>query len=177
MMKSLGNLIAIMAASLGVPNIGHAQSIFVEYRCDIDGQIGRMSAEVNIVEKTGPVTKGGAGSVWDVIADGTASLMYGGQLTTPSAQYTFTGYDAFADFTDLVNSARFRVKFDTAGTALMMTVNPFGPGPVQYRCELVSESGRAQPGGSVGSPSGTRPSPNQPIPYGPGAAPWPRPRG
>ncbi|MEM7568771.1 MAG: hypothetical protein AAF337_03150 [Pseudomonadota bacterium] len=161
---------ALFVSALAHPAAAQQDTrVEVEYRCDIEGQEGRLRAELIVLGKAGLV-KGPLGGIVGIIGAGDTSVMYGGELTTPNARYSFTGYDDFADFTDLTTLARFRVRFSAVGQDLLMTVNPFTQGPVQYRCSLVSEQVPGQePPGQQGEPGGTT---NTPRPYGPSAAPW-----
>ena len=70
-----------------------------------------------------------------MIATGSSTIYYQGQLTTPNTRYSFTGENAYADFTDLSSNARFRAQLITEGDHLALIVNPFGEQPQRYFCQ------------------------------------------
>lgn len=61
---------------------------------------------------------------------------YQGQLVSPTGQYSIVGENEYADFTDLYTNQRFRVQMIIQGRELLMVVNPFGPGPTRYYCQM-----------------------------------------
>jgi hypothetical protein len=89
------------------------------YRCDLGG------APAVLVTQVTPVSDGAGGY----------NLQYAGRLDSQSAHYSFVGENAYADFTNLNASERFRVQFVVQGPQLMLIVNPQGPGPTQYMCQ------------------------------------------
>jgi hypothetical protein len=95
------------------------QTTRMVYACDLGGQPAQLVADVT------PVGDGAGGY----------NLQIAGQLVSQTARYSFTGENAYADFTDLIRNERFRVQFVTQGNILILIANPQGPGPTQYRCQ------------------------------------------
>jgi len=106
----------------------------LSYACDIDGQRGQLIAQYEIIGSSG-ITSAPNGDITGVISTGESTIYYQGQLNTPSARYSFTGENAYADFTDLGTYARFRVELITEGDHLALVVNPFGDQPLRYFCQ------------------------------------------
>lgn len=122
---------AIMA--LGAP-AAMAQVSTVQYVCDIGGMQAQLTAQVEVIGGTGRVI-GSDGSITGVIGTGDSNVYYQGQLVSQTASYTFVGENEYADFTDANTYARFRARMQVDGNYLLITVNPFGPEPVQYGCQ------------------------------------------
>jgi len=108
----------------------------LRYTCDLHGAPGVLTAQVELVGNTGFVLgPGPRPDIRGVIGTGDATLLMRGELRSATALYVFTGRGRFADFTDMTSGARFRVRFDQLRDgSLALTANPFGPGPVRYRC-------------------------------------------
>ena len=106
----------------------------LSYTCQIDGQSGQLTADYEIIGSSG-VTTALNGDISGVVATGNSSIYYHGQLSTPGARYSFTGENAYADFTDLITYARFRVQLITEGDHLALIVNPLGNQPLRYLCQ------------------------------------------
>ncbi len=106
----------------------------LSYACDIDGQPGQLIAQYEVIGSSG-ITSAPNGDITGVISTGDSTIYYQGQLTTPSARYSFTGENAYADFTDLSTYARFRVELVSEGDHLALVVNPFGDQPLRYFCQ------------------------------------------
>jgi hypothetical protein len=122
--------------------IGHAQaqvqgqrSTIVNYVCNLDGAPAQLTAEVQAVNQAG-VFMDPSGFFAGSVATGDVTLYYGGTLVSQTARYSFRGENAFADFVELNTNERFRVQFNAQGPLLQMIVNPFGPGPTQYLCQM-----------------------------------------
>ena len=124
MTRTLGyaSLFAALLAACQQPqqpfgNPGRQGSTMIAYECDLGGEPGRLTATV------------------ETISDPTGTTyIYGGELVSRTARYSFTGRDAFADFVDLNGNQRFRVQFISQGDALTLIANPESPGRVQYQC-------------------------------------------
>lgn len=113
-----------------------AQVSAVQYVCDIGGMQAQLTAQVEVVGGTGRVV-GPDGSITGVIGTGDSNVYYQGQLVSQTASYTFTGENEYADFTESNTYERFRARMQVQGNYLVITVNPFGPQPVQYGCQQV----------------------------------------
>ena len=124
----------------------------VNYVCNLEGAQAQLTARVQAVTSAG-VFLDPSGLFAGSISTGDVNLFYEGALTSATARYSFTGTNQFADFVDLIANERFRVQFIAQGTQLLMIVNPHGPGPVRYMCELrgsaAPSAGYAQPGRQV----------------------------
>lgn len=129
---TLGGALALVCAALPAQAQDRGT---VTYACNIEGMQGMMVAQYERVGNSGIVRTPGPAGI-GVIGTGDFTLYYQGQLVTQTARYVLTGEGAYADFTDMGSYDRFRVQFEQQGNLLRMTVNPFGPGPVQYMCEL-----------------------------------------
>ena len=101
--------------------------------CNLDGVAATLSIRIEAVSTSG-VARGIDGLV--VIPTGDVTYFTSGRLRSPVASYIFTGENNFADFTDENSLERFRVQWVPTEDGLLMVVNPFGPGPVQYACTL-----------------------------------------
>jgi hypothetical protein len=124
----------LSAAWLSSPS--HAAATFV-WTCDIEGAPARLTAQVEAISPAG-VYMDPQGFFRGSVATGEVNFLYGGSLVSASARYSFTGQNQYADFVDLQTNARFRVQMIVQGRSLTMVVNPFGPGPVRYGCQLAS---------------------------------------
>lgn len=113
-----------------------AQVSTVQYVCDIGGMQAQLTAQVEVVGGTGRVI-GSDGNITGVIGTGDSIVYYQGQLVSQTASYTFTGENEYADFTESSTYERFRARMQVQGNYLVITVNPFGPQPVQYGCQQV----------------------------------------
>lgn len=125
--------LAIILALLTSPALAQQQGA-LNYACQIDGQPGALTARYEIIGASG-ITTAPNGDISGVIATGDSTIYYQGQLSTPSARYSFTGENAYADFTDLSTNARFRVQLQTEGDHLALVVNPFSNQPTRYFCQ------------------------------------------
>jgi hypothetical protein len=124
----------VSAICLAVP--GHAQQVsVVTYLCNIEGAPAQLTAQVQAVNTAG-VFMDGAGMFAGSIPTGEVTYYYQGMVVSATSRYSFQGENQFADFVDLNSNERFRVQFIVQGPQLLMIVNPFGPGPVQYLCQL-----------------------------------------
>jgi hypothetical protein len=104
---------------------------------DLQGVLGELVMEIEVVGNSGLTWGPGANpEITGVISTGSYTLYTAGELRSPTAYYVFTGENQFADFTEPATSQRFRVQWSETQNGLIMTVNPFGPGPVQYPCVL-----------------------------------------
>jgi PQQ-dependent catabolism-associated CXXCW motif protein len=106
-----------------------------EYTCSVEGAQARLTSDVVAVEQV-VVYMDPTGKNQGVIPTGDVNFQYGGTLVSASSSYTFTGTNSFATFTNQRAPERFDAKFELSpqGDKVLITVNPFGPGPVQYLC-------------------------------------------
>ena len=121
-MKLARVCIAASIAALSLLGGGAAlaqNTVVLTYACNIGGAQAQLTTEVTQVGD-------GAGGY---------NLQTTGRLVSQAASYSFTGENAYADFTNLNASERFRVQFVVQGNQLLLIVNPQGPGPVQYVCQ------------------------------------------
>ncbi|MFN3201971.1 MAG: hypothetical protein ACE366_26435 [Bradymonadia bacterium] len=112
-----------------------ANTFQMRLQCDLQGVTGDLTMQVEVVSDTGITWGSGANpDITGVISTGDTSWITSGTVTSPVAQYSFTGRNQFADFVDHQSYARFRVKWVPDGDRLFMVINPFGPGPSQHVC-------------------------------------------
>ena len=107
----------------------------MQYACNIEGAPAQLTAQVQAVSPAG-VFMDGAGMFAGSVPTGEVNYYYQGTVVSATSRYSFQGENQFADFVDLNTNDRFRVQFVIQGPQLLMIVNPFGPGPVQYLCQL-----------------------------------------
>jgi hypothetical protein len=128
--------VAALAAGVWPGGPAHGQGpVTVTYRCDIGGAPAQLTAQVQAVSPAG-VFLDSAGRFGGSIATGEVNYHYQGTLISATGRYAFTGENQFADFVDLNTNDRFRVQMIAQGAMLLMIVNPQGPGPVQYLCQM-----------------------------------------
>jgi hypothetical protein len=124
--------------SAGPPPAGSAsnQARF-GFDCDLNGVIGVLTMEIEIIANTG-ITWGSGPTpdITGVISAGSNTILTSGTVVSPSASYTFMGRDNFADFREGQTNATFLVQWSSTPTVLLMIVNPFGPGPATHDCQL-----------------------------------------
>ncbi len=125
--------LVIILALLASPLLAQEQGTLT-YACQIDGQPGALTARYEVIGGSG-ITTTPNGDISSVIATGNSTIYYHGQLTTPGTRYSFTGENAYADFTDQSTNARFRVQLVTEGDHLALIVNPFSDQPTRYFCQ------------------------------------------
>ena len=131
-----GAFIAALALALGLAAPAQAQQVtVVTYVCNIEGAPAQLTAQVQAVSPAG-VFMDGAGMFAGSVPTGEMNYYYQGTVVSATSRYSFQGENQFADFVDLNTNDRFRVQFVIQGPQLLMIVNPFGPGPVQYLCQL-----------------------------------------
>jgi hypothetical protein len=132
--RDMKKLVATLIVLATMPLTAQAaQARTFMWQCNLGGQAARLTANVEALRGGG--TTGGYNSGF--VSDGSANLVYSGQLLSANARYSFTGENGFADFVDLINGERFRVQFVAQGRQLMLIANPPGPGPTRYMCELI----------------------------------------
>lgn len=127
-------LAAISLTALATPDLS-AQTSTVQYSCNIGGMPAQLTAQIEVVGGTGRVI-GSQGQITGVIGTGDSMAYYQGQLVSQTGSYSFVGENEYADFTDNYTYERFRARMQAQGNYLLITVNPFGPMPVQYSCQL-----------------------------------------
>jgi hypothetical protein len=117
----------------------HAQRVaVVTYICNIEGAQAQLTAQVQAVNSAG-VFLDPAGGFGGSIATGDVNYFYQGSLVSQTGRYSFTGTNQYADFVDLGSNDRFRVQLIVQGQMMLMIINPQGPGPVQYLCQLAAQ--------------------------------------
>ncbi len=124
--------ILIFSIILGFGSAATAQVTQVRYVCDIEGQQGLLRATLETIGGTGIV--GSVNGDISVIGGQGSNTWVTGDLQTPTAYYTFSGENQFADFTDTASGARFRVEWVPQPGGLVIVVNPFGQA-VRYYCQ------------------------------------------
>lgn len=125
----------------GAPSSGTNRARFT-YAIDLQGQPATMVMEVEAIAASGLTWGPGVRpEITGVIASGSYTVFTSGELRSSVARYIFTGENQFADFTEATTFERFRVRWMDTASGLLMTVNPFGPGPVTYACQLISAEG------------------------------------
>ena len=128
--------VAALASVIGLAAPTQAQQVtVVTYICNIEGAPAQLTAQVQAVSPAG-VFMDGAGLFAGSIPTGEVNYYYQGTVVSATSRYSFRGENQFADFVDLNTNDRFRAQFILQGQQLVMIVNPFGPGPVQYLCQL-----------------------------------------
>jgi hypothetical protein len=107
------------------------------FDCNLQGANAVLQMDVEAVGTTGITFGAGASpAITGVIGTGGVTYITAGEVRSATALYTFTGDNNFAEMLDQATLQRFRVRWDSAPNGLVMTVNPFGPGTVQYACVL-----------------------------------------
>ena len=127
----------ISTICLTVPVHPQQRAVTYVYICNIEGAQAQLTAQVQAVNSAGVFIDQTTGAFGGSIATGDVNYYYQGTLVSQTgARYSFQGENAFADFVDLNTNDRFRVQFNVQGQVLQMIINPQGPGPVQYFCQL-----------------------------------------
>jgi len=135
-MIAVRSVVIGLAASICLGAPVYAQQVtVVTYLCNIEGAPAQLTAQVQAVSPAG-VFMDGAGMFAGSVPTGEVNYYYQGTVVSATSRYSFQGENQFADFVDLNTNDRFRVQFILQGPQLVMVVNPFGPGPVQYLCQL-----------------------------------------
>ena len=107
------------------------------YDLELQGAPSTLVMDVEVVGNTGITWGPGVRpDITGVISTGDYTVFTSGELRSAVAAYIFTGENRFADFTNTGNFERFRVQWTETQNGLLMTVNPFGRGPVTYECVL-----------------------------------------
>ena len=135
-MEQKAALLAGILSAAWLSSPCHAAATYV-WTCSIEGAPAQLTAQVEAISPAG-VSMDPHGFFSGSIATGEVNFYYGGSLVSASARYSFTGQNQYADFVDLQTNARFRVQMIVQGRSLVMVINPFGPGPVRYGCQLAS---------------------------------------
>lgn len=111
----------------------------VTYVCNIEGAQAQLTAQVQAVSPAGVFLDSG-GMFGGSISTGEVNYYYQGTLISQTGgRYSFSGENQFADFLDLNTNDRFRVQMIVQGQMLQMIINPQGPGPVQYFCQMTGQ--------------------------------------
>jgi len=136
-MRRIHPLAAGLLSATCLTGTAQAQQVsVVTYLCNIEGAQAQLTAQVQAVSPAG-VFMDGAGMFGGSVSTGEVNYYYQGTLISQTgARYSFTGENAFADFLDLNTNDRFRVQMIVQGQMLQLIINPQGPGPVQYFCQL-----------------------------------------
>lgn len=110
------------------------------FDCDLNGANGALTLQVEAVSSSGAVW--GTGPTPDIAAVvGSGGVIYytAGSLVSAVARYSIRGENQYADFTLINGNERFVVEWIfSSNQRLVMRVNPFGPGPTSYDCQLRS---------------------------------------
>lgn len=122
-------------ALLMLPLPATAQQVVLTYACDLNGVSAEMTMGVEYQQAFDPLHNF-RGNITGLFPAG-VTVYTAGQVVSPAARYSFRGENDFADFTDLVTGARFRVQWvlDPRQNGIWMKVNPFG-GTTTYFCAL-----------------------------------------
>lgn len=136
-MRTAYALAAGLVSTIGLAGTAQAQQVsVVTYVCNIEGAQAQLTAQVQAVSPAG-VFQDSSGMFGGSISTGEVNYYYQGTLISQTGgRYSFTGENAFADFIDLNTNDRFRVQMIVQGQMLQLIINPQGPGPVQYFCQL-----------------------------------------
>ena len=112
------------------------QTKILRFQCDLNGMIGQMTMKATLVGNAGVTWGPGATpEITGVIGTGDYTIYYEGEIRSPTSVYVFRGENAYADFVEMGTYERFRARMDlTPNGQLIMTINPFGPGPAQHVC-------------------------------------------
>ena len=124
----------LLAAGAAGPSQSAGVSEFA-WICNIEGAPAQLTAQVEAISPAGVFMDPG-GLFAGAIPTNEVNYYYQGTLVSASARYAFTGENQFADFVDLQSNERFIVQLIIQGQNLLMIVNPHGPQPVQYLCQM-----------------------------------------
>lgn len=128
--------LALLAAVLllGFGRETRAAAQHMAFVCDLNGVNAEMRVVVEYVSSSGIVTGPGANpAITGVIPTGDYTVYTAGDVRSPSAYYTFKGQGEYADFTNMHQSERFRVRFVPVNNGLWMIINPHQPPQWQGR--------------------------------------------
>ena len=117
-------VLAALLATLAAP--APAQEVQLAFSCDLNGAPAQMLMAVHY-QQAFDWSQNYKGDISGVFPVG-VNVYTAGQIQSATGAYTFTGENDFADFTDLVSGARFRVQWvlDPPRNGVWMKVNPFG---------------------------------------------------
>lgn len=124
--------IALPFVAFALPALAGPNGI-LRYDCDLDGVIGELTAEYEIIDASGEAYSPD-GDMAGTVGAGSSTVFYQGELSSPANRYVFTGENQFAEFTDLATHKRFIVHMETDGDALRLTANPNDGAPTHYHC-------------------------------------------
>ena len=132
--------IAVVIGCLSVigATTAQAQGNVFTWTCNIGGAPAQLRAQVEAVTAAGVFADPNGMFAGSVPLD-QVTYYYQGSLVSSSSQYSFVGENEFADFVDLYTNERFRVQMIVQNRDLLMVINPFGPQPVQYACQMSSQ--------------------------------------
>lgn len=127
---ALGVILALAAAAPAA-----ARQATLRYTCDLHGGAAEMQMVVEYVAAFDPLFNY-QGNITGLFPAG-VTIYTAGTVQSPTAAYSFRGENDFADFTDHITGARFRVQWmlDGPRNGVWMRVNPFG-GTTVYFCAL-----------------------------------------
>ena len=131
--------LALGATAFGATDASAQQTRILQFNCDLSGMIGVMTLKATLFSNAGVTWGPGPNpDITGVIGTGDYTIVYEGEVRSPTSRYIFRGENAFADFTELGTYERFRVRFDAMPNGgLLLTINPFGRGPAQHYCQPV----------------------------------------
>ncbi len=115
-----------------------AQGDVFTWMCNIGGAPAQLTAQVEAISSSGVFVDPNGMFAGSIPLD-QVTYYYQGSLVSSSGQYSFVGENEFADFVDLYTNERFRVQMIVQNRNLLMVINPFGPQPVQYACQMSSQ--------------------------------------
>ncbi|MEM7124330.1 MAG: hypothetical protein AAF563_23840 [Pseudomonadota bacterium] len=126
--------LVVFAISILAASTTRAQNVY-SWICNIEGAPAELTAQVEAVNSAGVYMDPNGLFAGSVSLD-QVIYYYQGSLVSQTGQYSFVGENEYADFTDLYTNQRFRVRMIVQGRELLMVVNPFGPQPAQYLCQM-----------------------------------------
>ncbi len=126
-------LAASLAFGFGT-SAANAQTQQMSLICDLGGVAADMNIVLEYVSDSGVIWGSGPNrSITGVVPTGDYNLYTAGEVRSPNAHYTFRGEGAFAEFTNMLQPERFRVRFVPEQKGLWMIINPFQPPEWQGR--------------------------------------------
>ena len=104
-----------------------AQPQQFSYVCDFQGVQAKMNISVEVVSKSGRITRPGSSWFTGIVPAGDYIVYTEGEVRSPNAYYIFQGENDFATFTDMKEGGQFLVQFVLLQGGLAMVINPFQP--------------------------------------------------
>src|SRR4029434_2024661 len=110
MYRVMASLVMFVCVFFGGSAYAAGSAVF-QWVCNLDGAPGQLTAQVEAISPAG-IYMDASGLFAGSIPTDEVNLYYQGELVSATARYAFTGENAYADFTDLVNNERFRVQYE-----------------------------------------------------------------